>query len=229
MIKVAQCWDDGAYNDIRLTEILRKYNVPATFNITPSWQGEQLRDGWITPDSPSQYYFYGYKAGRVGLREMREVYSGFQLASHCMKHEHAHKVSTENFLRSALDARHFLEDMFQQDCPGFAWPYGAYTPETVKALSEAGFKYGRATCDTDDVAAYTDPMILNPSCHALDGNFYNLFKTAKENGRKAFYFWGHSYELLDSPGMWNLFEQKIKFLCDDPEVQWCNVIDLVTP
>ena len=27
MIKVAQCWDDGVATDIRLTEILRKYNV----------------------------------------------------------------------------------------------------------------------------------------------------------------------------------------------------------
>ena len=31
MIRVAQCWDDGVATDIRLTEILRKYNAKATF------------------------------------------------------------------------------------------------------------------------------------------------------------------------------------------------------
>ena len=35
MIRVAQCWDDGVATDIRLTEILRKYNAKATFNLCP--------------------------------------------------------------------------------------------------------------------------------------------------------------------------------------------------
>ena len=35
MIKVAQCWDDGVATDIRLIEILRKYNAKATFNLCP--------------------------------------------------------------------------------------------------------------------------------------------------------------------------------------------------
>ena len=34
-VKVAQCWDDGVCNDIRVTDILRKYNAKATFNLNP--------------------------------------------------------------------------------------------------------------------------------------------------------------------------------------------------
>ena len=30
-MKVVQCWDDGVVTDIRLIEILRKYNAKATF------------------------------------------------------------------------------------------------------------------------------------------------------------------------------------------------------
>ena len=31
MVKVAQCWDDGVATDIRLIDILHKYNAKATF------------------------------------------------------------------------------------------------------------------------------------------------------------------------------------------------------
>ena len=42
MIKVAQCWDDGVATDIRLIEILRKYNAKATFNLCPGLIPEKL-------------------------------------------------------------------------------------------------------------------------------------------------------------------------------------------
>ena len=32
-MKVVQCWDDGVITDIRLIEILKKYNAKATFNL----------------------------------------------------------------------------------------------------------------------------------------------------------------------------------------------------
>ena len=41
MIKVAQCWDNGVATDIRLIEILRKYNARATFNLCPGLMGEE--------------------------------------------------------------------------------------------------------------------------------------------------------------------------------------------
>lgn len=35
MVYVAQCWDDGVSTDVRLIELLRKYNAKATFNLPP--------------------------------------------------------------------------------------------------------------------------------------------------------------------------------------------------
>ena len=34
-MKVVQCWDDGVINDVRLTNLLRKYGAKATFNLNP--------------------------------------------------------------------------------------------------------------------------------------------------------------------------------------------------
>ena len=38
-MKVVQCWDDGVVNDVRLTNLLRKYNAKATFNLNPGNHG----------------------------------------------------------------------------------------------------------------------------------------------------------------------------------------------
>ena len=60
----------------------------------------------------------------------------------------------------------------------------------------------------------------------MDRLFCEKFKAVKEkNG--IFYFWGHSYEMLDCAGLWNQFEQKLAMFAEDPEVQWIDVIDIV--
>ncbi|MBR3899718.1 MAG: polysaccharide deacetylase family protein, partial [Elusimicrobiaceae bacterium] len=92
-------------------------------------------------------------SGRVGKDRMLEVYGDFEVASHCDLHEDARTTDPQAFLKSAVTSRKFLEDFFQKECRGFAWPYGAYTDETVKLLNEAGFAYGRTTENTDDVTA----------------------------------------------------------------------------
>ena len=52
------------------------------------------------------------------------------------------------------------------------------------------------------------------------------YNQAKETGG-AFYFWGHSYEMLDCEGLWDQLEQKIRYISSDPDAEWCDVIDLV--
>ena len=66
MIKVAQCWDDGVYTDIKLIEILRKYNAKATFNLCPGTAGDvTTMPSWRAYDDPSWSY-QGFLGGRIG-------------------------------------------------------------------------------------------------------------------------------------------------------------------
>lgn len=226
MVKVATCWDDGVCTDLRLIEILRKYNAKATFNLNPGLHGEErVPSQWYTFED-ARWSSNGFSGGKFSKHELTEIYKGFQVASHCMQHETVGTVLDNVFLKAAIDARHYLEDLFQQNCPGFAWPCGASTKATADAMLEAGFEYGRTTQNTEHVLSYEHPMLLNSSCHFLNRNFRDLFDKAKaENG--VFYFWGHSYEMMDCKGMWDFMEQKIKFLSEDPEVEWIDVVDIV--
>ena len=69
------------------------------------------------------------------------------------------------------------------------------------------------------------PLALASSCHFLSRDFWSIFEAAKKTG--VFYFWGHSYEMMDCPQIWQRFELAIRLLSEDPEVEWVNVIDLV--
>lgn len=226
--KVCTCWDDGVVNDERLTGLLRKYGAKATFNLNPGLMGESRgRNGWIAPGDGG-WSFRGFRTGKLALRDIPEVYAGFELASHCWRHENADTMPASEWVKTALSARHFLEDLVQRPCRGFAWPCGVFTPETVAALREAGFAYGRTTKNADDFLSQNpEPMALSSNCHYLDTRaFWTRYKKAKENGG-VFYFWGHSYEMMEYDALWKVVEDALAYIADDPEAEWVTVEEAV--
>ncbi len=221
MIKVAQCWDDGVLNDIRLTGLCRKYNAKATFNLNPALHPahKRITDGWQFRDT-------GYCPGKLAWDEVKSVYEGFDVASHTMCHCNAGDVDDQVFLTEAVGAKMILEDLFQKECTGFAWPCGKYTQKTADLLQAAGFTYGRTVKNTDRVSGFEHPMILHSSCHFLNPNFWEIFEKAKTTDG-IFYFWGHSYEMMDDEKLWAEFEDKLRKLDENPEVQWISTTELV--
>jgi peptidoglycan/xylan/chitin deacetylase (PgdA/CDA1 family) len=218
MIRVAQCWDDGVATDIRLIEIFRKYNVKATFNLNPALYDKNQQRKIRTIDNFDVYF--------VAAKDIAEIYQGFSLASHTMHHYNAGRVSDEVFLKDAVDARKVVEDICGKECRGFAWPSGLVTDSTAELLREAGFAYARTTKNTSQVVPCKDPMRFDSSCHFRSPQFREIFADAKASGG-AFYFWGHSYEMLDDAVRWQQMEDNLKFLCEDPDVVWVDVVDLV--
>ena len=93
-------------------------------------------------------------------------------------------------------------------------------------MHEAGFAYGRTTKNVESVLPCEDFMALHSNCHFLNPNFWDIFEKARPSG--VFYFWGHSYEMMEDAALWQSYEDKLRRLHEDPEVEWVNVIDLVT-
>lgn len=226
MMKVVQCWDDGVNNDVRLTELFRKYGAKATFNLNPGLMDQGSKPSWIAPGEKG-WSFHGFRCGKIARKDIAEVYDGFQLASHCWRHENAGMVPDSEWIQSALQARRFLEDLVQRECRGFAWPCGRWTHETVRLLRENGFAYGRTTENVEDVCSCREPMTLASNCHYQAGDFWERYERAKQNGCKVFYFWGHSYEMFEYEPLWQQLEDKIRFITEDPETEWADVIDIV--
>jgi len=217
MYKVAQCWDDGVVNDVIVAEICRKYNAKATFNINPGRRDKTLRK--------CQWTYQDFDVLGLALDEMPSVYEGFQVASHTMTHPNPAKISPAEFRREAVDARKYIEDVWQREARGFAWPYGVYNDVCVEILREEGFAYGRTTKNVESVIPCEEPLALPSNCHFLNPDFFAILEKAKKTGN--FYFWGHSYEMKNDPALRNRYENIIRTISADPDAVWVDVIDLV--
>ena len=224
-VKVCTCWDDGIQNDLRLMSILRHYGAKATFNLNPGLMGvERVPNGWV--DQRAGWSHNGFRCGKLALRDIPEIYADFEVASHCWRHENAGSIPDDQWIKAALDARHYLEDAVQRPCLGFAWPCGIHTPGTIAKLREAGFAYGRTTAYTEDVLGDNpEPLALKSNCHFLSRDFWTRYDAAKARDG-VFYFWGHSYEIYEYGPLWAQLEAKIRAISEDPDAEWVNVVDV---
>ena len=229
MVRVACCWDDGMETDLRLIELLKiellkKYHAKATFNLNPGlyYPDRRRTSGWQFPDNP---HFINRS---FSLKELPEVYHGFRIASHGYFHADLRKVTTEEYVYDATEARKVLEDLFRMEIPGFVYGGGHCSEEAARALADAGFVYGRTVENTDHVLQISNPLLLKSSAHFRHGDFLDRFEAAKrENG--VFYFWGHSCEMQDREAEWETFEQRLAQIANDPETRWIDVVDIVRP
>ena len=223
-VRVAMCWDDGVFTDVKAIAIFKAHKAKATFNLCPGIaSNEDVMPRWIMPWEG--WSDKGFLGGRVGLDNYRKVYGDFQVASHCWKHEVAGRCPQEEFMEAALKAKTWLEDTFQRPCNGFAWPCGGVTDEAVAGLKAAGIVYGRTTKYVDDLSENKEPLALATNCHFMARDFIDKYEKAKK-GCGLFYFWGHTYEMMDYDRLYEQLDAKIKYISNDEEAEWVDVVDL---
>lgn len=215
-VKVVQCWDDGVDDDVRLTEILRRYGAKATFNICPATHSRQRTTGWKFKDIKPVW--------KLALPELTKVYSGFTVANHSANHLHMTRVHPEVARFEIFEGKDRLEQLVGYEVKGFAYPFGEFNDTVAALVREAGHAYGRTIERSSQVVPCPDLMTLAPSCHFLDSDFWLRFEAAKSQGT-PFYFWGHSFELVTESD-WLDFESVIARLGRDPDVIWADVLDL---
>lgn len=213
-MQVVQCWDDGITTDIRLTACLRNVGAKATFNLNPGLHTASRGEPWD---------HRGTEVRRLAVHELEEVFGGFVIANHTDNHPFLAKLPLEEARREIVDGRKKLQDLFQQNILGFAYPYGSTSPEVEAMVREAGHRYAR-TCGTATPCFPPEsPMAFHPDCHFLHPDFWTLFEQARESG--TFYFWGHSYEMINQD-MWTDFDEKLRRIDEDPDTEWADVQDL---
>ncbi len=218
-MKIMQCWDDGVLNDAKLVDLCRKYKAKATFNINPgiNKKSERVQGRWIFKDK--------FRVDRLSLDEMKDVYKGFKIAGHTMTHPHPTQISAEQLKPELVDCKSFIKDFFGQGVCGFAYPFGEYNDEVKKAVKDAGYLYARTTKNIDGKLPMDDPMALHSHCHFMNEAFWRKFEEVRKLDG-VFYFWGHSYEMMDDPALWDEFEAKLAKISTDSQVEWVDIVDL---
>jgi peptidoglycan/xylan/chitin deacetylase (PgdA/CDA1 family) len=214
VLTVVQCWDDGVTADVRLTEILRRHDAKATFNLNAGLHEVRRAVGFT---------YQGAEVARLGWNEMRDVYAGFGIANHSLTHPHLDQMTEQAARREIVEGRDRLEQFFGQPVRGFAYPFGTYSEGSMNAVREAGHVYARTTGNADHPFPPHDAMTFHPSCHFLAPDFWARYEKARAGG--VFYFWGHAYE-LSTDAMWTAFEDAIAGISAEPAARWGDVVEL---
>ncbi len=213
-MKVVQCWDDGLVSDIQLIDILKKYDAKATFNISAGLNQTSRQALWC---------YEGTDVVALARGELRDVYTGFDIANHSLSHPNLTTLSGEDAYYQISENKRVLEYIFGREIKGFCYPFGGADEKVRDIVAQCGHTYARTTERQDSQQFGDDKFLLKPNCHFLDPDFWDLYEKAKEEG--VFYFWGHTYEMKND-AMWLDFEEKIKRITEDEDSEWDSVFNL---
>lgn len=214
-------FDDGITQDLRIIEILKKYNAYcATFNINTglyganwAWVGQQFN----RPDVP--HLRFTEKELKTG------IYDGFEVAVHTLNHPSL-KIYDNNKTALKKEVYNDAVNIFKITgvMPiGMAWPGGdaEYTRTTIEKVVElTHIRYGRGTTRTGKFSLPTEFMQWMPTCSLSDGDCISLaqkFIDAECTEDMLFYVWCHGYE-FDLFNTWDRLEQLVQMITADDSI-----------
>lgn len=117
---ITTSWDDGHPLDLRLAELLHKYDVPATFYVP--------LDNHLPVLTPEQ---------------IRELSTSFEVGAHTMHHCDLLKMPDEVTRREITDCKAELEQICGLPCTAFCFPKGHFRSKHVRSVREAGYRTAR--------------------------------------------------------------------------------------
>lgn len=190
-------YDDGVMQDVRLSSLMKKHGVKATFNVNSFVYQKN--------DAP---------AGYLSLDELREIANDehFEIACHGAIHPNYTFMPQSAVTDDIMQNRKFLEKQIGKIVRGFAYPsISAYNDISEMALKATDIVYAR--------------LADNPKSFNLPENWYRWMPTCHHNlAPELFekfsgdipvftpllmYVWGHSYE-FDRQNNWELIEELLE-------------------
>ena len=133
--------DDGITQDIRLTELMRKYRIKGTFHLNSGLMGD--RDWLIQPGIDVSHY-------KLRRDEIKEVYDGFEIAVHTMTHPDLTTVPSSMAAWEISENKRDLEALIGHPISGMSYPFGTYNDSVLETVRICGILYSRTVITTDD-------------------------------------------------------------------------------
>lgn len=215
---VTTSWDDGHKLDLKVAELLKKYQMQGTFYIAP--HNHELKE-----------------EDRLDTNEIKTLGKTFEIGAHTMTHRSLTELDDAEAQREIVESKVFLESILSKEVRSFCYPRGSYHKEHVAMVEGAGFTYARTV---KRFATHADPASVfeaRTSVHTYDHwsdvwgvlvlarfnlrIFFTLYRkwdriatalfdqTLEQGG--VFHLWGHSWELRDHDD-WERFERVLQHI-----------------
>jgi len=115
-------WDDGHALDLRLADLLTKYNLNATFYIPRHTPRGVLTD-----------------------EQIRRLSASFEIGAHTIHHHRLPELTPEQSAQEITASKSWIEDLTSKPCPLFCPPGGQFHKTHLDQISHAGFSAIRTT------------------------------------------------------------------------------------
>lgn len=220
---ITTSWDDGHVLDFKLAELLNKYNLRGTFYIPKTNAEHQV----------------------MAATQILELAKQFEIGGHTLHHT---RLSMKN--RQQIDAEvygcfNWLHHLLGYPPVSFCFPGGIFSPESVAAVFECGFKVARTT-ELLSVEKQTNHRLVPTTLQVYDhsavtylkhlvkrqrwqnmarwlssNSLYNLqmltedYLNKIETSGGCFHLWGHSWE-IEKYQLWNKLETIFKTISNRP-------------
>lgn len=203
-------YDDGVTQDIRLIELLNKYDLKSTFNLN----SEKLGENRMLMRSGQRIAHYKVHPGDV-----REIYDGHEIAVHTLTHPNLTTLDKDQIIYQVEQDRLNLSDLAGYEVIGMAYPCGGVNNDDRVARfirENTGVQYSRTITCTGNFDVQSNLYRFNPSVYHL--HFDEMMRLAEQfvemqpDTPQIFYIWGHSYEMDADSKNWARLEELFKLI-----------------
>ena len=238
---VTTSWDDGFPEDLRLADMLKKYNLPATF-----YCPQQSENGKEV----------------LGAEDLRGLqHAGFEIGAHTLTHPLLTEISRSQARTEIFRSKQRLQDTLGNEVRMFGYPRGRANGYAIRCVREAGYWGARGT-ELLSIEKTFPRFLMPTSLQAIphqpisylrnlgrrrawrslyrycdDLHRYShwvalgkrLFDDALSSGG-VWHLWGHSWEIANSD-LWPDLERLLKYISGRAGVRYLNnssTIDEVT-
>lgn len=209
-------YDDGITQDIRLIELLNKYNLKCTFNLNSQLMGQKgmlIREGLRI----SHY--------KLHPDDIKNIYAGHEVAVHTLTHPNLTRCDETEIIRQVEQDRLNLSELVGYEVVGMAYPGGGTNNDDRVAdiiKRNTGVKYCRTTTTTGTFDTQKNLHRFNPTAFHLDFDklmdLGQKFVDLKADTPQIFYIWGHSYEMDYGADYWVRLEEFFKLISGKPDI-----------
>lgn len=201
-------YDDGPAEDIRLTDMLRKYGLKGTFHLNSARLAGK---------------------GAVNFDNLPMVYAGQEVSCHMVNHPFPVDIPDAAVLAQIQEDRRVLEKACGYVVRGMSYPFGNYDSRVIPLLRTAGMEYSRTTRAINAFDLPEDFLAWHPTCHH-NGHLMDRLADFNEDHRwgrsRLFYVWGHSFE-FPRDNNWDMMEEFCKAVSVREDVWYATNIEIV--
>lgn len=204
-------FDDGVTQDIRLIELLNKYDLKCTFNLNSELLGQR---GILIRDTQRIAHY------KIHPTDVKYIYEGHEVAAHTLTHPNLTRLEDTEIIRQVERDRLNLSELAGYEVVGMAYPCGGVNnnDHVAQVIREnTGVKYSRTINNTDSFDPQENLYRFNPNvCHVLQHNrlldMSRRFIEMETDKPQIFYIWGHAYEMDFHPDYWHRLEEFFRLI-----------------